>query len=158
MDNCCPYCFVINLCINFVVCILMYKSVSMFLFDVKPSNNMDHSSKSILTEAAVKDKEYTRHLQRIYILLYRIYEQQTSATQTVGQEYRHESCRTIYQWALNSLPFEALVNGTTKPLNFSDLYDSGFWNSHAVMNGCAPLIDWEELLHKAPRKTILVLP
>ena len=56
------------------------------------------------------------------------------------------------------MPFEALVNGTTKPLNFSDLYDSGFWNSHAVMNGCAPLIDWEELLHKAPRKTILVLP
>ena len=41
----------------------MYKSVSMFLFDVKPSNNMDHSSKSIVTEAAVKDKEYTRHLQ-----------------------------------------------------------------------------------------------
>ena len=56
------------------------------------------------------------------------------------------------------LSFEALVNGTTNPLKFSDLFDCDYWNSHTTMNGCAQLVSWKELLRKAPRKPFLYYP
>ena len=159
----CHYCLAINLCISFVICILVYKFGSVNLFDAQPLDNADYASKSMLTETTVNDQENIKHSEsKGYIIPYKIYEQQTAATRNLWglQLWANSAGMKVVEPFLNEygMSFEALVNGTTKPLKFSDLYDRDFWNSHASMNGCAPLVDWEELLHKAPRKTILVLP
>ena len=74
----CPYCLIINLCINFIFCILIYSFGSVFLFNAQTSDNMDYASKSHvqLNETTVNDEGESKG----YIIPYKIYEQQTSAT------------------------------------------------------------------------------
>ena len=159
-NNSCAYCLVINLCINFVLCILIYKFDSVFLFNAQPSDNMKYASKSMPTETIVNDEGHSQS--KGYIIPYKIYEQQTSATRNLWglQLWAKSAGMKVVEPFISEhvFSFEALVNGTTNPLKFSDLYDRDYWNSHTTVNGCAPLVSWEELLHKALRKTILVLP
>ena len=97
-----------------------------------------------------------------YIIPYRVYEQQTSAARNLWglQLWAKSIDMNVVEPFIgeHGMSFEGLVNGTTNQLKFSELYDRDFWNSHTAERGCAPIVDWEEFLHSAPRKTILVLP
>ena len=100
-----------------------------------------------------------------YIIPYRIYEQQTSAARNLWglQLWAKSVDMKVVEPFINKhgMSFEDLVNDTNNMADqtkFSELYDRNFWNSHTTERGCAPIVDWEEFLHGAPRKTILVLP
>ena len=97
-----------------------------------------------------------------YVIPYDIYEQQTSAARNLWglQLWAHSAGMKVAEpfFSDYGMSFQALVNGTTNPYRFSDFFDREFWNSKSTVNGCAELIEWEEVLRNAPRKTILVLP
>lgn len=97
-----------------------------------------------------------------FILPYKIIEQQTGAARNLLylQLWAKSVGMKVVEPFINEhkMSFEALVNGTEHPLKFGEIYDRDFWNLHTTLKGCAPLVDWEELLHSASRKVILVLP
>ena len=107
-------------------------------------------------------KTQTHSNSKGYIIPYRIYEQQTSAARNLWglQLWAKSVDMKVVEPFIgeHGMSFEDLVNGTAKPTKFSELYDRDFWNSHTAERGCAPIVDWEEFLDNAPRKTILVLP
>ena len=133
----------------------------------RENNNISTNSSN--STVNIDDKDFTRTSassshsnSKGYIIPYRVHEQQTSAARNLWglQLWAKSVDMNVVEPFIgeHGMSFEGLVNGTTNQLKFSELYDRDFWNSHTADRGCATIVDWEEFLHSAPRKTILVLP
>ena len=164
LSNCgCPHCLALIFFINIVFCVLTYNFGSVFLSKIQLSKETDHVTLSKLSETTVNYEGNVTHSQsKGYIIPYKLYEQQTSAARNLWglQLWANSVDMKVVEPFISGhgMSFQLLVNGTSNPLRFSDMFDRDFWNSRTTMKGCAPLVDWEEFLNNAPRKTILAVP
>ena len=159
----CPQCLSVTILISILFCVLAYNFSGIFLPRTQLSNEIDRAALSKLTETKVNYEENVTHSQsKGYIIPYKLYEQQTSAARNLWglQLWANSVDMKVVEPFISEhgMSFQLLVNGTSSPLRFSDMFDRDFWNSRTTMKGCAPLVDWEEFLNNAPRKTILAVP
>lgn len=158
-DNDCYHCLAVRV-ISCGFCILAYnyKFGNLFLLKPQPTDKIYHVGKTAETTV----NYLTPSQSKGYIIPYRIYRQQTSAAQNLWglQLWAKSVGMKVAEPFMDEhgMSFDALVNGISNPLRFSELFDRDFWNSRTTKKGCTPLVDWEELLQYAPRKAILVLP
>jgi len=102
----------------------------------------------------------SQHKFQGYVLPYKLYEQQTSATRNLwGLQYwaNSVSMKVVEPFVSNNnLNFCPIIEGTGNPMRFRDLYDISYWNNQSAKHGCAELVAWEDFLAHASKSVILV--